>query len=125
MLNKKWAVSSPPFPTGDSNMLRAFMNLINAKLALLETRIPFIQTTSSSLPRNGSFVIQDTGMLFRELRDALPDLEGLHLKKRAQDEETEYLLEGLVVCKKKHKKQKTVSRSESKDEKTRCSSLSS
>lgn len=45
-------------------------------------------------------------MLFRELRDALPDLEGLHLKKRAQDEETEYLLEGLVVCKKKTQKTK-------------------
>lgn len=73
---------------------------------LLETRIPFMQTTSSSLPRNGSFVIQDPGMLFRELRDVLPDLEGLHLKKRAQDEETEYLLEGLVGCKKNTKNKK-------------------
>ena len=34
----------------------------------------------------------------------LPDLEGLHLKKRAEDEEIEYLLEGLVVCKKKKNK---------------------
>lgn len=48
-------------------------------------RTPLIQNVNiyniSQLPKNGSFIIQDPEMLFREFRDVFPELEGLHLKK--------------------------------------------